>query len=117
MIKQYRIRKNEEFSKIVANKESIASGSFVLYYIEAKEEYARIGISVSKKMGNAVVRNKIKRQIRMMLNEVYDYKSGKLDLIIIARNKYLNNTYNDNKNDLEKLIKKAIIRKYGQGDL
>lgn len=116
MIKKYRIRKNEEFSKIVANKESIASGNFVLYYIESKEEYARIGISVSKKLGKAVERNKIKRQVRMMINEVYDYKKGKLDLIVIVRNKYLNNTYKDNQLDLEKLIKKAIIKKCGQGD-
>lgn len=116
MIKQYRIRKNEEFSKIVAKKQSIASGNFVLYYNDSKEEYSRIGISVSKKLGKAVVRNKIKRQVRMMVNEVYDYRNNKLDLIIIVRNKYLNNTYKDNRLDLEKLIKKAIIKRYGQGD-
>ena len=80
-----------------------------MYYDKRKEEYSRIGISVSKKLGDAVTRNKIKRQIRMMLSEMYNFDQGVSDVIIIARNKYLEKSYEDNKTELEKLIKKAII--------
>ena len=116
MIKKYRVRKNEEFSKIIGKRNSLASSSFVLYFDKSKENYSRVGISVSKKLGNAVVRNKIKRQIRMMLSNIYDFDNVGLDLIIIAKKKYLENDFLINQNDLEKLIKKAIMRRHGQGD-
>ncbi len=116
MIKKYRVKKNEEFASIISRKKSLASNSFILYYFDNKEEHSRVGISVSKKLGNAVVRNKIKRQIRMMLANFYDFDNTKLDLIVICRKAYLDSSFVDNQNDLEKLIKKAIIKRYGQGD-
>ena len=67
MKKEYRIKKNEEFQKIIRQKKSIVHSKFVIYF-RKNDEHLRIGISVSKKLGNAVVRNKIKRQIRMMIS-------------------------------------------------
>ncbi len=116
MIKKYRVKKNGDFSLIISKKKSLASNSFIIYYYDNKEEHSRVGISVSKKLGNAVVRNKIKRQIRMMLANFYEFDNTKLDFIIICRKGYLDNSFADNQNDLEKLIKKAIIKRYGQGD-
>ncbi|MBR4484136.1 MAG: ribonuclease P protein component, partial [Erysipelotrichaceae bacterium] len=54
MKKLYRVRKNEEFSKIIALKHSAANAFFVVYSSPKKEGNARVGISVSKKLGNAV---------------------------------------------------------------
>ena len=109
MRKELRVRKNEEFSKIIAEKHSFSNGSFVIYARKRKLEHARVGISVSKKLGNAVIRNKIKRQVRMMLLDVFDFDNEKNDLICIVRPKYIEKSYIDNKSELEKLIKKAII--------
>lgn len=105
MIKKYRIKKNEEFSSIIALKKSKASDSFVVYFAPKKEEYSRIGLSVSKKLGDAVDRNKIKRQIRMMLANFYDFENAAYDLIIIARKGYLKKDFNENQCDLKALIK------------
>ena len=109
MKKQYRIRKNREFSSIIEKKHSVASNSFVVYFDTKKEAYSRVGISVSKKLGDAVTRNKIKRQIRMMFSAFFDYDNGQSDIIVIARSKYLSNTFLANQQELEKLIRKAII--------
>ena len=109
MIKQYRIKKNEEFSSIIAKRKSKAGESFVLYLSPRREEYSRIGISVSHKLGNAVVRNKVKRQIRMMLANFYDFANSDKDIIIIARNRFLGKSFEDNQRELEKLIKSSII--------
>lgn len=109
MKKENRIRKNEEFSSIINKKHSLASASFVLYYDDKKEEEARAGISVSKKLGNAVSRNRIKRQVREMIRALIDFKEYDKDIIVIVRRPYLNKDYYANKNDLEILIKKAII--------
>jgi len=117
MKKNYRIRKNEEFSKIIEKRHSIADECFVVYFDLKKEEYSRVGISVSKKLGDAVTRNWIKRQIRMMLANTYDFNSELYDLIIIARKPFLDKSYEDKRNQLEKLIKKAIINKWVQGEI
>lgn len=109
MKKQYRVRKNEEFTRIIGEKHSFASANFVLYYSKAVESYSRVGISVSKKLGDAVDRNRIKRQVREMIKSLVDFENTNKDLIVIIRAPYLKNDYQTNLIDLEKLVKKAII--------
>ena len=109
MKKKFRVKRNEEFTEILNKKRFVSSSSYVIYYANRKEDYARGGISVPKKMGDAVDRNRIKRQIRMMLQDIIDFDNGKKDFIVIARKGYLDKSYEDNRNDLEMLCKKAII--------
>ena len=108
MKKEYRIRKNEEFQAIIQKKQSIANGKFVVYY-RKNSEHLKVGISVSKKLGNAVIRNKTKRQVRMMAQQVFD-KNQKLDIIVIVRNKYLLSSFEENKKDLIYLYNKIKKR-------
>ena len=107
-----RIRKNEEFSRIIGRHHSIASDSFVVYFDPRTEDHARAGISVSKKLGDAVDRNRIKRQVREMIRAIVDFDVCPIDLIVIVRKDYLSKTFKENKNNLEKIIKKAIIKQY-----
>ena len=107
MKKENRIKKNEEFSRIIAKKHTVGNAVFLVYFDKKAFDHARVGISVSKKMGNAVVRNKIKRQLRMMFIESFDYENCPYDLIVIVKKKYQENSYQENKCCLEKLIKKS----------
>lgn len=109
MKKENRIRKNEEFNRIIAKKHSFSNATFIVYSDNRQLDHARIGISVSKKLGDAVTRNKIKRQLRMMLMETVNVNTCPKDLIVIVRNRFKDNSFQDNKSFLEKLIKKAII--------
>ena len=109
MKKLYRVRKNEEFSKIISQRHSFSSGNFVMYVCDKTEANARVGISVSKKLGNAVNRNRIKRQLREMIRALVDFENCGKDMIIIVRTPFLNCSYQENLANLEKLIKKAII--------
>ena len=109
MKKAFRVRRNEEFSKIISKKHSVASAAFVVYHCDRQEDHARVGISVSKKMGNAVERNRIKRQLREMVRAILDFETCPKDLIIIVRKPYLERPFLQNKKDLETAIKKAII--------
>lgn len=109
MKKELRIRKNEEFSSIMKLRNSNANKSFVLYYAPRKLDHARAGISVSKKLGDAVDRNRIKRQVRAMLLKVFDFEESQIDIIVIVRTHFLENDFETNQSDLEKVIKKAII--------
>ena len=92
MKKEYRLLKNEEFKKVLDAKKSVASKEFVVYKRNNLLNHARIGISVSSKIGNSVVRHKIKRQISEMLKTFFDMKVN-VDVVIIVRNKFLNNNF------------------------
>ena len=112
MNKKYRIKKNEEFSKLISYKHSLASASFIMYYHDKAFDNSRAGISVSKKLGDAVTRNRIKRQVREMLRDLIDFERCDKDIILIVRKPFLDKSFQDNKNDLENMLKKAIIYQY-----
>lgn len=104
MKKEYRVKESDEFQKIMRGRRFHNSKSYSLYIEERKENHARFGISVPKKLGNAVLRNKTKRQVRSMLQHLAPY-DGKYDVIIIVRKGYFSKSYDDNEKDLEKLMK------------
>lgn len=116
MKKDYRVRKNEDFSKIISKKISLANSTFIIYKDQNNCNHGRVGISVSKKLGKAVVRNKIKRQLRMMIYECFDLDES-FDYIVIVRNNFLNHTYIENKIELESLYEKLRKRRITFNDL
>lgn len=84
--KAYRVKDNKEFQEILATGKSFANRELVIYYKrKASQEHFRIGISVGKKIGNAVIRNKIKRHIREAFFYLKDCIHPEVDIIIIAR--------------------------------
>ncbi len=106
MKKCFRIKKSQDFERIIHHRKSVANKSFVLYYFP-NEMHLRVGFSVSKKLGKAHLRNKIKRQVRMMAQEIFD-KDRSCDYIIIVRKQYLRNDYQSNYQMLESLYKKTL---------
>ena len=108
MKKEYRVKDTREFSTIMNYKRFYACPSFVIYVKPRKFDHARVGISVGKKMGNAVTRNKVKRQVRSMVQDLYQFDEN-FDTIILVRVKYHEENYINNKKLLERLIKKVKI--------
>ena len=100
--------KKARVAEIMNYKKFYTCPSFAIYVKPRKEDHARVGISVGKKMGKAVVRNKIKRQVRMMVQDIYSFEE-KFDTIILVRVKYHEENYINNKKLLERLVKKVKI--------
>lgn len=104
MRKLYIVKKAQDFEKIMKEGFLNKNRSFVVYSLDNSLPYNRYGISVSKKLGNAVFRNKYKRIIRSIIdNYKKDYVNGK-DYIIILRKGSLDSKYQELKIDLEKLL-------------
>ena len=99
-----RIKANDDFATTIKKGRAQRDQSYVIHYNTNSLNYTRVGISVSSKLGNAVVRNHIKRQIRSMCDELIDYNQS-LDIVIVAKQGFLTNSYDDNKTSLTKLLK------------
>ena len=84
MKKEYRVKKSQDFDNIIRKKQSFANRQFVIYYQENKLDYMRLGISVSKKLGKAHERNKLKRYVRESFKTRKDFLKN-YDIIIIVR--------------------------------
>lgn len=108
MKKKYRILKSQEFTRIISKRRFYATKGMVLYVDKAQQENCRIGITVKKKVGNAVVRNKCKRQIRAICDEIFNFKE-KFDVVILIKEPFLENSYENNRKRLENLYKKVKI--------
>ena len=79
------LRNNREFQMVYNEGNSKANRYLVLYYRKNDLEYNRLGISVSKKVGNSIVRHRVTRVIREVMRLHWgEIKSG-YDIVIVAR--------------------------------
>lgn len=85
MKKRFRVKKEKDFNAIFKEGKSFANRKFVIYRLANNEQHFRVGLSVSKKLGNAVMRNQIKRRIRHILIEHKDQLVENVDFVVIAR--------------------------------
>lgn len=98
MNKKYIIKKNEEIKKIISNSKKKVSKFFIVYYLKNNLDYNRYCISVSKKIGNAVIRNLYKRKIKdiLMKNNI----NFSCDYVIILRTAILGAEHEIIKNEI-----------------
>lgn len=80
------LKKNADFQTVFNERQSVANRQFVVYLLKKEgQPYSRVGLSVSKKIGNAVTRNRIKRYIRETLQSFNNRFNEGYDCVIIAR--------------------------------
>ena len=115
MNKRQRIKKNEEFQKVFKKGKSFANRQFVVYCLRKEEQQAfRVGLSVSKKIGNAVTRNQIKRYIRQTFLELKNDVRQDMDYVIIARSQAATLDFHETKKSLEHVLRIAKVLKKKQ---
>lgn len=94
------LKKNRDFQTVYKEGKSYANKYLVMYIRENHSEKNRLGISVSKKVGNSIVRHRLTRLIRESYRLQEDrFKSG-LDIVIIARIGAKEKKYHDIENAL-----------------
>lgn len=110
----YRLKRNIEFRIVYRHGKSTANNILVLYVLKNKKNkdrmnnsYNRMGVSVSKKVGNSVVRSRCKR----LITESYRIKVDRLidgyDLIFVARTNIRGKDYYEVDKAVDSLLKKA----------
>lgn len=85
MLRQFSLKKNKEFHFVYRAGKSAGSSSIVLVYAKSRHQSIRVGFSVSKKVGNAVTRNKVKRRMRdAFFRQLSEIKPG-YSLVFVAK--------------------------------
>ena len=79
------LKKNKDFQNVYRKGKSYANKYFVMYVLKNNTEENRIGISVSKKVGNSVIRHHINRLVREAYRLQEDMFNSGLDIVVIAR--------------------------------
>ena len=79
------LKRNADFQNVYKNGKSYANRYLVMYVLENQTGRNRLGISVSKKVGNSIVRHRVTRLIRESYRLQEDMFNSGLDMVIIAR--------------------------------
>ena len=103
------LKKNQDFQKVYRNGTSKGNRYLVMYVLKNQYMKNRLGISVSKKVGNSVVRHRLTRLIResYRLNEA-EFENG-LDIVVVARPQAKDRTYHEIESALMHLAEKHCI--------
>ncbi len=79
------LKKNHQFQYVYKNGKSYANKYLVMYVIENGLEINRLGISVSKKVGNSIVRHRVTRLVRESYRLQESIFNSGLDIVVVAR--------------------------------
>lgn len=104
------LKENIEFDRIIKNIKPYKFKDYIIY-LESKnnDEYYKFGLSISKKIANAVGRNKIKRQLKNIIDKK-TYQNN-FNCIIIVRKSILNRSFKEREENLLECFYKLNIIK------
>jgi ribonuclease P protein component len=86
--RRHRLSRSRDFDAVYRQGKSVSTRSLVLYWFERRDEHdadPRVGIAVPRKVGGAVVRNRLKRQLREAWRTQLDKAPQGRDYIVVAR--------------------------------
>ena len=112
MQKEHRLAKREDFNRVYRRGKSVANMQFVVYVLPQKVQGPfRLGVSVSKKLGNAVVRNRLRRLMKEMVRLSQETIIPGVDIVVIARKPIVDMEYEEMRKSLFHAFRKASLFK------
>ena len=105
MKKREIVRKSQDFTRILETKKRIHNKFYSIYYNDNSLNITRFGLSVGKKVGNAVTRNKIKRQLKNIIDKNKNLFKNNTDYIIIVRREILDCDFKEKEKQLLNLLR------------
>lgn len=101
------IKDKKTFNNLIRHGKFIKNNYFIIYNEKNNDEYTNFGIAISNKVGKAVIRNKLKRQTRRIIDNNRNLFKNRHNYIIMIRKACLNASFNDLDSSFKKLIEEG----------
>lgn len=111
MDKVYRLRNNMEFKKVYSGGKNYWNRNLVLYVRKNNMEHSRVGYSITKKIGNSVVRNKVRRRMKEIYRLEFNNIKAGYDIIIIPKKNIVDISYRDLESAMLHILKLSKVYK------
>ncbi len=108
--KQYRLNRPKDFARVRRFGRSAGSQLLVLYVLPTRSPGLRVGFSVSKRVGKATIRNKVKRRMREAVRSQVHTLTVGCDMVLIARPAAATATYDQIVETIGYLLRKTGTR-------
>ena len=109
-MKKYEVvKKNMDFNDIINTGCCLKSNFYNIYYKDVNSSYPKFGIAVSKKFGNAVERNKAKRQVRCLIDQNKKVFLNSKNYIIMVRKRVKDLSYAKMEQEFVLLLQKGFL--------
>lgn len=109
MKKREIVRKNVDFNDIINTGKYLKNSFYNIYYKDGGNSYPKFGIAISKKFGNAVERNKVKRQLRSLIDKYKNLFAKPNNYIIMIRKGVKDISYSEMEDEFVHLIQKGTF--------
>ena len=104
-----RLKKRYQFNYVYKSGEHFSGEHMVLYVVSSKTKNIKVGLAVTKKVGHAVVRNKIRRRLREIVKNQLQNLKQNYNIIVVAKDNITEASFEKLSNEFLKLIKKANL--------
>lgn len=101
------LKKNIEFQRVYSAKHITGNRTFTLFYKKNNLDYPRIGFTITKKVGNAVTRNKIKRRLREINREHFLKLKPGYDYVLVVKKVAVDLSYKELESSFIHVIKRV----------
>lgn len=109
MDKIYRLRNNMEFKQVYEDGKNYWNRNLILYVKKNGLEYSRVGYSITKKIGNSVVRNKVRRRMKEIYRLNFNQIKGGYDFIFIPKRNIVDISYEEMESAMIHIMKLAKV--------
>jgi len=110
MQKTISLTENTLFKRLYYRGKKSISPQMVLYYMPNRLDCNRLGITVSTKIGHAVVRNRMRRLVREAYRSEEQHCKVGYDIVIVVRSGMLNSNYRKIRFSMNKILREAGIK-------
>lgn len=103
------LRNTRQFNQVYKRGKSIVNRHVVMYYVKNGLDYNQVGFSVSKKVGKAVIRNRVKRKLKESFRLNEEKITVGYDIVFVARVRCKDSNYKE--------MEKAMLHCFRKGNL
>lgn len=104
------LKKNEDYTRIINAIKPYKSADTILYVEKTNSNNYYFGFSIGKKLGNAVLRNKIKRQVKSILDKK-EFING-FNCIIMVKRSFVEKSFKEKEKIISELLNKVGVIKF-----